>query len=73
MIVTISPEPEHGMTFVDVIIGSFGLTAIAVVVALVLGAVLAYVLIRWHRRHPPEEDRLPSISPLIPDPTKKAS
>lgn len=66
MIVTIHPEPSHGMTFVDVIIGSFGVTAIAVVVSAILGAALAYVLIRWHRRHPPEEDRLPPISPLVP-------
>lgn len=73
MIVTIHPEPSHGMTFVDVILGSFALTAIAVVVAMVLGAVLAYVLIRWNRRHPPENDRLPPISPLIPDPSKKAT
>ena len=70
MIVTITPEPEHGMTFVDVIVGSFSLTAIAVVVALLLGAVLAYVLIRWNRRHPPENDRLPPISPLIPGRSK---
>ena len=73
MIVTIHPEPSHGITFVDVIIGSFGVTAVAVVVAAVLGAVLAVVLIRWHRRHPPEEDRLPSISPLIPGTSKKTS
>ena len=68
MIVTIHPEPSHGITFVDVILGSFVLTAVAVVVAALLGTVLAYVLIRWHRRHPPENDRLPPISPLIPGP-----
>jgi ABC-type phosphate transport system permease subunit len=73
MIVTISPEPSHGMTFVDVIVGSLSLTVIAVVVAAILGTILAFVLIRWNRRHPPESDRLPPISPLIPDPTKKTS
>lgn len=65
MIVTIAPQPDQGMTLVDVIMGSFGITAIAIVVAALLGTVLAYILIRWHRRHPPEQDRLPSISPLI--------
>ena len=72
MIVTIHPEPSHGITFVDVIIGSFGVTAVAVVVAAVLGAVLAVVLIRRHRRHPPELDRLPPINPLMASPTRKS-
>ena len=71
IIVTIAPEPDHGPTFVDVIVGSFALTAIAVLVAVLLGIVLAYILIRWHRRHPPEEDRLPPISPFIQGPSNK--
>lgn len=71
MIVTISPEPDHGMTFVDVLVGSFSITAIAILVAAILGVVLAILLIRHHRRHPPENDRLPSISPLIPGPSRK--
>jgi hypothetical protein len=32
-----------------------------VVLAAVLGICLAWVLIRWHRRHPPELDRLPPV------------
>jgi hypothetical protein len=71
MIVTIAPEPDHGATFVDVIVGSFAITAIAILVAVVLGVVLSYILIRWNRRHPPENDRLPPISPFIPGPSNK--
>jgi hypothetical protein len=73
IIVTIQPPRGEGASFVDVIVGSFSITAIAVAVAVVLGAVLAYILIRWHRRHPPEDDHLPSISPLIPGPTRSSS
>ena len=72
VIVTIAPKPDPGMTFVDVILGSFGITAICILAAAILGLVLAFVLIRWHRRHPPEHDRLPPVSPLIPDHHPKA-
>lgn len=72
MIVTIAPQPDEGTTLVGVILGSFGITAIAIAVAAILGAGLAYLLIRWHRRHPPEEDRLPPISPLIVHPSDKS-
>jgi ABC-type phosphate transport system permease subunit len=73
MIVTIVPQPDKGMSFADVIVGSFSITAIAIVVAGVLGVILAYILIRWHRRHPPEGDHLPSINPLIAGPTQSSS
>ena len=73
MIVTIVPQPDQGMSFADVIVGSFSITAIAIVVAAVLGVILAYVLIQWHRRHPPEDDHLPSVSPLIAGPTQSSS
>lgn len=55
-------EPKKEMTFGDVIIGAFGITGVLVLIALVLGGVLAFLLIRWHRRHPPEHDHLPSIT-----------
>lgn len=64
-IVTIAPKPDPGLNLADVIIGSFGITAIAVLIAAVFGVVLSYVLIRWNRRHPPEQDHLPSVNPLI--------
>jgi|HubBroStandDraft_2_1064218.scaffolds.fasta_scaffold741386_2 ABC-type phosphate transport system permease subunit len=73
MIFTIVPQPDKGMSFADVIVGSFSLTAIAIVVAAVLGVILAYILIHWHRRHPPEDDHLPSISPLIAGPAQSSS
>jgi ABC-type sulfate transport system permease component len=62
IIVNIVPAADQqGVSFVDVILGSFALTAVAVVLAVVLGMLLAWVLIRWHRRHPPELDRLPPV------------
>ncbi len=62
IIVNIVPASEQpGTSFVDVILGSFALTALAVVIAVTLGAFLAWILIKWHRRHPPELDRLPPV------------
>jgi hypothetical protein len=63
--VTIPPPPDKGMNLVDVIVGSFGITAILILIAAVCGTILSYVLIRWNRRHPPELDHLPSVNPLI--------
>jgi positive regulator of sigma E activity len=65
VIVQIIPPPAPQTNIADVLIGSLGITAIAVVIAAILGLVLAWLLIRWHRRHPPESDHLPSISPLV--------
>jgi hypothetical protein len=67
LIVTIIREPAHSTTLADVLIGSIGLTGALVLAAVVAGSVMAFVLVQWHRRHPPEAGRLPSISPLIPD------
>jgi ABC-type sulfate transport system permease component len=62
IIVNIVPATDQqAVSFVDVILGSFALTAVAVVIAVLLGTLLAWVLIRWHRRHPPELDRLPPV------------
>jgi hypothetical protein len=65
IIVTIAPHPDPGVNLVDVIVGSFGITAILILIAAVCGVVLSYILIRWNRRHPPELDHLPSVNPLI--------
>jgi hypothetical protein len=67
-IVRVVREPAaHETTIGDVILGALGLTGALVLIALVLGALLAFVLVRWHHRHPPERDHLPPISPLVPD------
>jgi hypothetical protein len=61
------PAPVHEASIFDVILSAMGLTGALIVASLVLGAGFALLLMIWHRRHPPEADRLPPISPLIPD------
>lgn len=65
-IVQIVPEPARQATLGDVVIGALGITGLLVLAAVLAGAVLAVVLMRWHRRHPPEAGHLPSIAPLTP-------
>lgn len=67
------PAPVHETSFVDVILSAMGLTGALIVASLVLGAGFALLLMIWHRRHPPEADRLPSISPLVPDSSRRES
>lgn len=66
-IVKVIEEPRKETTFGDVIIGAFGITGVLVLIALVFGGLLAFLWIRWHRRHPPEHDHLPSIT-VVPGP-----
>jgi len=73
IIVVPIPAPVHQASLADVVIGALGLTGVLVVASLLLGAALAFVLTVWNRRHPPEEARLPSISPLVPDSTRHES
>jgi hypothetical protein len=61
-IVTLVDKPTPQTTFADVLIGAFGITGVLVLVALVLGAVLALVLVKWNQRHRPEENHLPPIT-----------
>jgi uncharacterized membrane protein YjjB (DUF3815 family) len=49
------------------------LTVLAVVAGVLLGGLLGFLLVRWHRRHPPESAHLPSISPFVPDPNRPPS
>jgi ABC-type phosphate transport system permease subunit len=72
-IVTIVQKPTHQVSIVDVLVGSLRMTGAAVLVAAVLGALLAVVLVGWHRRHPPERDRLPPVTPLVPSPNAPPS
>jgi hypothetical protein len=66
-IVKVIEEPRKETTFGDVILGAFGITGVLVLIALVFGGLLAFLWIRWHRRHPPEHDHLPSIT-VVPGP-----
>ena len=61
-------EPAAETTLADVVLGALGLTGVLTLIALVLGALLALIMIRWHHRHPPELNHLPPVSPLVPDP-----
>jgi hypothetical protein len=67
-IVRIVREPAPETTLGDVVLGALGLTGVLTLIALVLGALLAFAMIRWHHRHPPERNHLPPVSPLVPDP-----
>ncbi len=72
-IVTVINEPAPEISFGDVILSAFGLTGALVLISLVLAGCLAFVLVSWRRRHPPERDHLPSISPFITDPSPPSS
>jgi hypothetical protein len=70
-VVTVIREPAKEVTFGDVILSALGVTGVLVILSLVLAALLAFVLLWWRRRHPPEH--LPPISPLIPGPAPPPS
>jgi len=63
-IVTVVHAPEHQTTVLDLFLGSAALTALAVLLGMLLGALFGFVLVQWHRRRP-EHDRLPPVSPLV--------
>jgi ABC-type phosphate transport system permease subunit len=63
VIVTLVQRPTPQTTFADVILGALGITGVLVLVAAVLGCLLAVWLVKWNQRHPPEEQHLPSINP----------
>ena len=62
VIVTLVDKPSDQTSFADVLLGAFGITGVLVLIAIVLGAVVAFGLVTWHRRHRPEEDHLPPIT-----------
>ena len=70
-IVTIqkSPAPAAEWTVADVILGSLSTAAMLLLIAIALGGVCSLVLVKWRRRFPIEQNHLPPVSPLIPDPT----
>ena len=66
LIVTLIPAtPARQTTVADVVVGALGITGVLVIVALVAGALMAVLRVRWNRRHPAEEDHLPPVSPVI--------
>jgi ABC-type phosphate transport system permease subunit len=69
----VEPPPAPHLTIFDVFVGSLSLTLVAVLVAAALGAVLAFVLVRWRKTHPPEADHLPPVSPCLPLPSRRPS
>jgi hypothetical protein len=62
MIVTLLDKPTQQTTFADVILGAFGITGVLVLIAMVLGAVMAFAMVKWNQRHRPEEDHLPPLT-----------
>jgi hypothetical protein len=72
-IVRVIEEPRKETTYGDVLVAAFGVTGVLVLIALVLGGVLSLLLIRWHRRHPPELSHLPSVTSGVPDPDVRPS
>jgi hypothetical protein len=66
IIVHLVPAPTRETTWGDVLLGSIGLTVVLMVLSLVLAGLFALLLVRRNRRHPPELDRLPPVSPFAP-------
>jgi hypothetical protein len=62
VIVTLVDKPSQETSFADVIIGAFGITGVLLLVAVALGAIVAFGLVKWHQRHRPEEDHLPPVT-----------
>ncbi|MEO7192040.1 MAG: hypothetical protein ABI051_13385 [Vicinamibacterales bacterium] len=74
LIVTVVPQtPAPQTTLADVVVGALGLTGALLLLALVLGAGLAFVRVSWNRRHPAAEDHLPPVSPLVTRPSGRPS
>jgi hypothetical protein len=72
-IVKVIEEPKNELNFGDVIVAAFGVTGALMLLALVMGGVLAFLLIRWHRRHPPELGHLPSVTSSVTEPDARTS
>ena len=70
-IVTIQKTPAQELTIRDVILGSFSTAGMLLLIAIALGGVFSLLLLAWRRRFPLEQNHLPPVSPLIPDPTAR--
>ena len=61
-VVPATPTPER--TVGDVIIGSLGIAAALLLLALVLGVGFAAIRYVWIKHHPPDDDHMPPVSPF---------
>jgi len=66
-IVTVAREPAAELTVGDVVLGSLGLAGVMLLASVLLGGLFAGLLVLWHKRHPPEDDHLPPVNPLVPE------
>ena len=64
-IVEIIRPPTQELTISDLLVNSLGLAGIFALVAIPLGLIAGYLLIRWNARRPPEADHMPHISPSL--------
>ena len=64
-IVEIVRPPSEETTVADLLVGSLGLAGALALVAIPLGLILGYVLIRWNQRRRPEADHMPHVSPSL--------
>lgn len=62
VIVTLVDKPSDQTSFGDVILGAFGITGVLLLVAIALGGIMAFGLVKWNQRHRPEEDHLPPVA-----------
>ena len=67
--VTIAAEPtpteSAATTVAGIILGSLGLVGALLIASVLLGAAIAFLLVRWHQQHPPETAHPPPVSPLV--------
>lgn len=64
-IVEIVRPPAEETTIADLLVGSLGLAGALALVAVPLGLILGYVLIRWNQRRRPDADHMPHVSPSL--------
>ena len=62
-VVPATPAPER--TVGDVILGSFAIAAALLLLALVLGVVVAGLRYAWNRKHPLDDDHMPPVTPYL--------
>ena len=65
LIVTLIKEPTSEVNIGDVLLGSLGLAGVLVLLAAVLGVVVAAGMVVWKKLHPPESDHLPPITQIL--------